>query len=189
MNRQLGLQQTTSVYNEACNIENKTSGKYLYCICVHHHAPVIFKFESNKYQPNIICHLNAYYRHLSVRSEFCRVILKKVQVVWNVAFCCWASISKRFKGQQCLHLQGLVSHPVRLNPLQNLFLKNRPKHLAIKPIRSLYITDNIKCIYLLIFFFPSVIYFKVQTLSKNNVHIPKPKCFSTTITSTVLFVV
>jgi hypothetical protein len=78
--------------------QNKTSGKYLYCIWVHHHTPVIFKFESNKCQPIIVCQQNAYYRHLSVRSEFCRVILKKVQVAWNVAFCCWASISKCFKG-------------------------------------------------------------------------------------------
>ena len=136
----------------------------------------------------IICQQNAYYRHLPVKSKFCRVILKKVQVVWNVAFCCWASISKCFKGWQCLHLQGLASHPVRLYPLQNLFLKNRPKHLAIKPVRSLYITDNVKCVYLLIFCFPSIIYFKVQTLSMNKVHMLNPNCFSTTITSTILFI-
>jgi hypothetical protein len=41
--------------------------------------------------------------------EILTVMSLIIQVLWNVLFCHWASVSQRFEGLSCRHIQGSSS--------------------------------------------------------------------------------
>lgn len=100
--------------------------------------------------PVRICHSSSQHFYISgytciannvflVKREVLTVLLLKVQIIWDVMLCPWASSSWCFRGSYCLHCQGEAVWPWRFrhySPLWNI-RNYLPKVRASCPRRHL----------------------------------------------------